>query len=174
MTREVTVEYEVLSNLLANIEGCTFATIDSETFPSPGLRCVTRGTRVILYTNKNGSGYAAKVRRHLVEAGKNASDFVLSDLPWGEKIPNTPFISHRGIYYLQTVILEPGQSNYFIGDRPVDASYAIRPRRTNQGLPPGSEVFVSTYRLESIIRVAAMGEVLTADRDTRSLLRIKT
>lgn len=168
------MEYDTLKTLLDQIEGCTFATIDSVTYPEKGLRKETKGTRVVLYTNKNGSGYEKKVKRHLIEAGKDPSDFVLQDLPWGEKIPNTPFIISRGEYYLQCIILEPGQSNYFIGNRPVDASYAIKPRRTNQGLAPGSEVIVSTYRLSSIVRIAAMGEVLTADAKTKSILRIKT
>jgi hypothetical protein len=158
------MELEALKLLLDKVDGSTYATIDSTTYPTPGVRKVTTGTRVILFTNKGGiSGYGEMVKRRLLEAGKDPRDFVLGDLPWGERIPDTPFIINRGVYYLQTVVLEPGQSIGYIGNREVDLNDFVPPRRTNQGLPKGDEVVVATYRVDHIDSIRLMGEILIAD-----------
>ena len=157
------MDYNALLTLLDKVNGATFATVDSTTFPRPGLRKVTTGARVILFTNKKVSGYGELVKRRLVEAGKDPRNFVLGDLPWGERVPNTPLISHRGYYYLQTIILEPGQSIGYIGDREVNLEDFVPHRRTNQGLSKEDEVLVATFRLDHIDRIALMGEVLVAN-----------
>jgi hypothetical protein len=154
------MELETLKLLLAQVDGSTFATIDSTTSPTPGVRKVTTGTRVILFTKENG--YEEMVRRRLTEAGKDPRDFVLSDLPWGERIPNSPFIVCRGRHYLQTVVLEPGKSTCYLGDAEVDCKDFVSSRRTNQGLSKDNEVHVATYRLDHIDRISLMGEVLVA------------
>jgi hypothetical protein len=149
--------------LLAGINGCTFASLDSVTFPKKGIRCVSIGTNVILFTNKTGeSGYGAMVKRRLEEAGKNPDNFVLGDLPWGERIEGTPLIYHagQGRHYLQTVILHPGASRYYIGEREVDASILGAKPSPNQGLPKGREVIVNTFALDSITRITLLGETI--------------
>jgi hypothetical protein len=87
---------------------------------------------------------------------------MLGDLPWGERIPNTPLIVCRGRYYLQTVVLEPGKSTCYLGDAEVDCKDFVSSRRTNQGLSKDNEVVVATYRLDHIDRISLMGEVLVA------------
>jgi hypothetical protein len=156
------MELETLKLLLDQINGCTFAVIDSTTKPVPGVIKVTVGTRVILFTNKETNGYEEMVRRRFIEAGKDPSDFVLGDLPWGERIPDTPLITCRGFYYLQTVVLEPGKSTCYVGNEEVDPEDFLPSRRTNQGLSKEDEVVVATYRLDHIDRIALMGEVLVA------------
>lgn len=155
-----------LQNLLDKVSGCTFATLDTVTEPSPGIRKETKGERIILFTNKHSSGYENMVRRRLEEAGKNPDSFVLGDLPWGVRLPNSPLIKNEatGRYYLQCIRLAEGQSRYFIGDREVSepSGLMLRKRRTNQGLPSGEEVEVSCYRLDRIERIALMGETLIA------------
>jgi hypothetical protein len=154
------MDIEALQLLLDKVNGCTFATIDSTTYPTPGLKKVTTGTRVLLFTNKKVSGYGELVKRRLIEAGKDPRNFVLNDLPWGERIPDTPLIGHRGNYYLQTIVLKPGQSVGYIGNREVNpADFVSRPR-TNQGLPKDDEIIVAAYRLDHIDRIALVGEVL--------------
>jgi hypothetical protein len=167
------MDYDTLKLLVDKINGCSFATIDSVTYPLAGVRCETTGERVIMFTNKRCSGYDNMVRRRLVEAGKNPDDFVLSDLPWGERIPETPFIAHRDKIYLQTIVLQGGVSRYYIGNREVSPEGLLPSSRTNQGLPKGDEVKVHTFKLESIVRIHLMNEVLTADAPSRSILRLK-
>jgi hypothetical protein len=158
------MELETLKLLLDRIDECEYATLDSTTYPIPGLRKVTTGTRVLLFTNKNGvSGYGEMVKRRLIEAGKDPRNFSLGDLPWGERIPNSPLIICRGNHYLQTIVLEPGQSVGYAGNREVNLEDFVTPRRTNQGLPKGDEVIVATYRLDHIDRIALMGEVLVGN-----------
>ena len=123
---------------------------------------MTTGTSVLLFTNEGGSDYERLVKRRLKEAGKDPRDFVLGDLPWGERIPNSPLIVHRGLHYLQTIVLEPGQSAGYTGNREVNLEDFILPRRTNQGLSKADEVVVATYRVDHIDRIAIMGEILIA------------
>lgn len=157
------MEYESLKLVIDKIEGADFALIDSTTYPRPSLRKVTVGTSVLLFTNEGGSDYERLVKRRLLEAGKDPRDFVLSDLPWGQRVPNSPFIYNHGMYYLQTIVLEPGLFTCYLGNREVDLNDFVPSRRTNQGLPRKDEVIVSTYRLDHIDRIALMGQVLVAD-----------
>jgi hypothetical protein len=153
-----TMKLEEIADLLDQIKGATFASLDSETMPKKGVRCVTVGVSVMLFTNKTGSAYDRMVRRRLVAAGKNPDDFVLSDLPWGTRVPESPLIEHNGNYYLQCVVLRPGDSEFFVGRHRVDPlAFGIRPQRTNQGLEEGKEVIVNTIALHSITRLTIMG-----------------
>lgn len=161
---------EEIEDLIEKIKGCTFASLDAETFPYPGIRKVTTGERVMLFTNKGGSAYEKLVKRRLVAAGKNPDNFVLSDLRWGERIPDTPLIYHRGKHYLQVIQLSPGVSAYYFTsgrEVPDPEKMGLLRRRSNQGLSREDEVIVQTYKLDNIIRITLMGE-------TRPVLTIKT
>jgi len=167
------MELAQLQELLSRIKGCTFASLDAETVPKPGIHKIVTGERVMLFTNKQTSGYENMVRRKLIQAGKNPDNFVLSELPWGERVPGTPLIYHEGRHYLQTILLAPGEANYFIGRHKVNPEdVGIKERRTNQGLPKGNEVLVSTYALDSITRIVLMGTELTGQAK-RKVLKIK-
>jgi hypothetical protein len=158
------MERFVLENLLDKINGCTFANIDATTEPSNGIRKETTGIRVILFTNKKSSGYENMVKRRLIEAGKNPDNFVSGDLPWGEQVPNSPLVEHKGKVYLKCVLLSEGQPRYFIGNREVSGNgLGLRGSWPNQGLPPSDAVKVACYNLEHIKKITLMGETLTAD-----------
>lgn len=159
------MKLEQIQELLGKISGCTFALIDTQTRPSVGIRKVVTGERVILFTNQKGSGYENMVRRRLEVFGRDPNIFVLSDLPWGERIPNSPLIHHNEKHYLQTICLSPGQSSYFIGkNTPIDGKTLPyeRANAPGQGLPPGKEVIVRTYALDNITRIVVMGEEVRA------------
>lgn len=148
------------------IKGCTFASLDTVTIPSPGFRMVTMGTQVILFTNKTGgSGYERMVKRRLEAAGKDPLTFSVGDLPWGERVPNTPLIVHKQKLYLQTVLLRPGDSGFFVGNFKVDPlDYPfLKPdvyEGFSQGLPIDNRVRVRTFKLESIESIHILGETL--------------
>lgn len=157
------MEFDAINDILHQIKGCTFASLDSTTQPKPGISCVTTGARVLLFTNKNFSGYDAMVKRRLVQAGKNPSDFVLSDLPWGERVPETPIIAHNNRFYLQTVLLNEGEKHYYLIDGSEIAesdleAFGVKERRTNQGLARGDEVVVNTYAFDHIDRIKLLGQ----------------
>lgn len=150
--------------LLSKIQGCTFANLDAMTEPSNGIQKVTTGVRIILFTNKKSSGYENMVKRRLEEAGKDPNGFVLGDLLWGTRLPDSPVIENKGKHYLQCILLSEGQSKYFIGGREVPQDgLMLRQRSNNQGLPTGSEVVVACYKLENITRIALMGETLVSE-----------
>lgn len=155
------MERSVLENLLSQVDGCCYATVDAETRPAEGIIKVTKGKRILLFANRDCSGYAELVHRRLLAAGKNPQNFELQDLPWGERVGNTPIILHKGKVYLQCVELSPGESKYYIAVsmKEVDPNdLSLRERRTNQGLGADS-VFVCTYDISHLTRVALEGTV---------------
>lgn len=168
------MERAVLENLLREINGCTFASIDTIKLVSPGITKETTGKRIILFTNKKSSGYENMVRRRLQEAGKDPREFVSGDLPWGTQVPNSPLVEHKGKVYLKCIDLTEGQAKYFmLGEEVEDPSGLIlRERRShpNQGLPLASQVNVSCYDLQNIVRIALMGETLVSKDN--AILRI--
>jgi hypothetical protein len=162
------MELEAIQHLIDKIDGCTFATLDAVTKPSAGVKKVTTGERVMLFTNKHGSGYEKMVHRRLRECGLNPKTFTVEDLLWGSRVPNTPLIEHHGKYYLQVVVLQQGETDTFIGNRLVPKEgtpWLLRDRSNegaNQGLPRDKRVIVRAYALKSITSITLMKETVTA------------
>lgn len=158
------MELQPIKMLLAKLPECALATMNTTTCPSPGVRKVTKGMQVLLFSKANGdSGYEALVKQRLAEAGKDPSDFSVGDLPWGERVGNSPLIYCRGVYYLQTIVLQPGQSVGYLGNSEVNLADFERPQRTNQGLPREDEVIVKAFKLSNIDSIAVMGEAVTSE-----------
>lgn len=161
------VPLNILEPLVGSIKGCTFASLDAVTVPTPGVIKMSSGVQVILFSSKE-SGYERMVRRRLIEAGKEPNNFVLSDLPWGEKVDGGPLIRHNGKMYLQGIVLNPGQARWFVGTlnnragwKEIDGSkLAVSKRKTpNQGLGSRS-VYVAAYNVENITNLRLLGETL--------------
>lgn len=160
--------------LLDNISGCTFAAMDTVTKPilkggksNPMQGRIEKratGHRIMLFSNKESNGYLNKVRRELEREGKNPDSFQLGPLPWGERVPNSPFIANKGKYYLQCIFLESGAVDYRLDGEPI-AKEAIqglneRSGAEHQGLESENEVIVRTFSLESIEALRAFNEEL--------------
>lgn len=164
----------LLENLLEEIDGCTFATMDAETEPARGILKRETGKRVILFTNKKSSGYENMVRRRLIEAGKDPDGFVSGDLKWGTPVPNSPLVEHEGKTYLKVIELAEGQSRYFLKRSMAEANPAdlgLRPSRPYQGGLPGDEkVICRAYNLEHITRITLMNETLVANTRTGTIV----
>ena len=148
-----------IQDLIAKIKGCTFASLDSVTYPSKGIRRECVKESVILFASP---GYEDMVNRRLASIGKTA-DFAVSSLPWGERLDNSPIIYHvkDGVprHYLQTILLKEGECHFYICDTEVDPAQLGLPRSgVNQGLPRENEVVVRTYRLDNITAIRLMGE----------------
>lgn len=160
--------------LLSRIEGCTFAAMDTGTTPvllggksnpmQGRIRKLALGHRVMLFSNKQSNGYLNKVRRELEREGKNPDSFKLSALPWGERVPDSPFIVHKGKHYLQCVFLASGSVHYLLDgfDIPKEAIQGLNERSgaEGQGLTAENEVIVRTFALESIISLRAFNKEL--------------
>jgi hypothetical protein len=162
------MKFGAVRDLLAGVDGCTFASIDAVTMPCKGVRRVVTGESVILFTNKGGSGYENMVKRRLEKSGKDPESFTVGDLPWGVRLKGTPFIAHKGKAYLQTILLSPGTVKYYMGTRELSPEAALglignKEQGANQGLKPSNRVIVNTYMVENITAIHAMGKELVAD-----------
>lgn len=173
------MDRHAIESILAPISGATFASLDTQTeVPLKGgksnplqgrvvKRCL--GNRVMLFTNKYASGYENKVKRHLEKAGLDPVSFNAGALPWGKRVPNSPFIEHEGKLYLQTVFLAAGDVEYFQRTDLVDMGFLPihkenitgLPTKTgseHQGLERDSQVIVRTYAIDSILAIRAFGQ----------------
>jgi hypothetical protein len=168
---------DVIESILAPINGATFATLDTQTEqplrggkanPHQGRivkRCL--GNRVMLFTNKKSSGYDNMVKRRLEQAGLDPDSFECGPLPWGQRVPNSPFIEHRGKRYLQVIFQEAGDVKYFY--RRQDGEYfpiekddiqglPLNSGSEHQGLEPSKQVICRTYALDSILAIRAFND----------------
>jgi hypothetical protein len=167
-----------------NVNGATFASLDTQTTVTllggkknwqQGRiykRCL--GNRVMLFSNKQVNGYEAQVKRRLEAAGLDPNSFVLSSLPWGERISGTPLITHKDKVYLQCVFMKPGNVRYFISDDNGDF-YTIAKEQIlgfndksgseHQGLERDSQVIVRTYAADSIRCIRAFSEIAECEDD---------
>lgn len=107
---------------LMTIKGATPATFIADTVVkmnktnNPYHEKVTKRQKSNVFINFD---YTKSVNRALAKEGKDA-DFVASARLWGEKIPNTPLVLHKGKYYLEARFLgnEP-EVEYFFENGPI-------------------------------------------------------
>lgn len=127
---------------------CVYAVLDAETSPSQGVTKVTKNESVLLFSGEGG--YEALVRQRLKDFGKDPDAFSIGDLPWGERVADSPLIVNRGKFYLQTITIHQGVSEYFIKgtDRKLSASLFEK---------KASIVPVKAYAIENIKRLVIEG-----------------
>lgn len=117
-----------LQNILANVNGNSFISIDSVTevklkggVKNPFQGRVTKrmkGASVMVFQNKKSNAYENMVQRRLVQEGKDPESFVLGERKWGTRIPETPFIEHKGGIYLEVIFLRPGKTELLVDGKP--------------------------------------------------------
>mgnify|MGYP000406757741 CR=1 FL=1 len=199
------MHYNEAKALLDKIHGATFAAMDTVTIPvlrggkaNPMQGKIAKhcnGHRVMLFTNKKSNAYLNKVVRHLQREQKvpatllnkpveemneqeKKACFSLGPLPWGERVPDSPFIQCKGRYYLQCVFLECGSIEYRAaedisfhnGDSFVhfrkgelmlkDDIQGLNERSGSEHQGLEKEVIVRTYALDSIVSLRAFHEEL--------------
>lgn len=104
------------------------------------------------------------VKRRLEKEGKNPDSFQLSPRKWGERVPNTPFITHtpKGQtvekVYLEVIFLKGGESKFYVDGK-------LTAREDIPGIAEGeaeqggleNKVIIRTFSLESIRSVRIDG-----------------
>jgi len=160
---DITFTRDSVTVMLAALAGNTFIGLTTETTPkltggkkNPQQGLVTKRTvsSVQIFTNQNTNGYQNKRL-------KADADFELKPRAWGERVPNTPFVTHKGKDYLEVIFNKVISVEYFHNGAPI-AKDAI------QGLPaskPASDtdgVIIRTYGLDSIRELRAFGNEFTA------------
>lgn len=152
------------STIFQNVNGSSFVGLDTVTgvMLSGGqkneqqgrIQKICTGLSVMVFQNKNSSGYENMVKRRLLAEGKNPDSFTLGNRKWGHRIPNTPFIENEGKYYLEVICLKPGEISYTIDGLPIDKSNinGMKVSNIDDNAQGGldNQVIIRTYSLDSI------------------------
>jgi hypothetical protein len=135
---------------------------------------LSEGNRVMLF--KSGIGFKNMVNKKLEKQNQETlttldlfelitggSTYEPGPRPWGQRIPNSPFVEHKGKQYLEVVFVEAGTSRYFIGDREIDKSEIAEmlPNKT-EGVQGGlrDKVIIRTFAIDSIVRIRKSGNTI--------------
>lgn len=166
------MKYDSLKEVLESVNGSTFAGIDTVTQvklkggkknPLQGkVSKITKGSTVMLFTNKKSNGYVNMIKRRLEKEGKDPESFILSPRVWGERVANTPFVEHNGKVYMECIFLKTGKTSYIVDGEEVE-------KENIEGLPEVNQnddsqggvenkVIIRTYAIESIEKLRVMGE----------------
>lgn len=166
------------AKIFDNVNGGSFVGIDTLTEvpllygkknPMQGrITKRTVGNQVMVFQNKKSSSYGDMVQRRLVAEGKDPASFELQPRTWGERIPETPFISHfkdsDTHFYLEVIFLSAGESVYLLDGKPIDKDEIVGLKPATAGEQGGldNKVFVRSFKLTSIekVRIDGMEYVL--------------
>lgn len=150
--------------VVSGVQGCDFAGMDTVTNvtlkggkknPMQGrVQKHMNGASVMLFSNTNGSAYAAKVERHLVAEGKDPASFTLSPRAWGTRMEGLPIVEHKGEKYLEVIFLKSGKVYYTLDGQPIDKAeiegLEDKPEGAQGGLSDDNKVIIRTFKVESI------------------------
>lgn len=160
---------------LANVSGASFISIDTLTTETltggkknPMQGRVTKktvGASVMVFQNKTTNAYENMVNRRLAAEGKDPSNFELGPRKWGERIKNTPFITHKGELYLEVIFLHKGDSTFFLDGNEIERSEIegidkSAPREDAQGGLENS-VIIRTFKADSIVALRVDKQEIT-------------
>lgn len=155
---------QAIMEALSNVNGASFISIDTETVETltggkknPQQGRVTKkvtGSSVMVFQNKTSNAYAAMVERRLIAEGKDPALFELGERTWGERIKNTPFITHKGELYLEVIFLRAGTRSYFldgveVAESEIEGLKSSEPKAESQGTLE-NKVIIRTYKVDSI------------------------
>ena len=113
----------------------------------------TKGGSVMFFGNSKSNGYANMKNRNLIKSG-DASEvkvFEPGKRPWGERIQNTPMITHKGMVYVELIYLHAPKTSYFLDGVPIA-------KTDIEGLKPskktgGDDVILRTMKLDTITKL---------------------
>ena len=164
------MQLATLEAALAELEGGTFVGIDTVTAvklkggkknPLQGrVTKRTMGATVMCFSNKNGSAYDAMVKRRLAKEGKNPDSFTLGERAWGQRIPGTAFVEHKGKHYLEVIFMQAGKTELLLDGQPVSSQLIDGLPETREGGQAGldDKVIIRTYAVDSITAIRANGK----------------
>lgn len=165
------MDYQTAQQIFGSLAGGTFVGIDTVTEvklkggkKNPHQGRVTKrmtGAQIMVFTNSETNAYDAMVRRRLAEEGRDPDSFQLGPRAWGTRIAGTPFVEHKGEYYLETIFMRPGAVEYQLDGAPIqkDQIEGLEEREAAPDSQAGLErkVVIRTFKLDSIVGLRAMG-----------------
>jgi hypothetical protein len=155
-----------LAEMLMNHKGSTAVTIVTRTEPemrktgNPFLGNVFKVSRV---NGMIGFNYANSVNNQLNREDKNA-DFIASPRKWGNRLPRTPIVEHKGNLYLEMKVEKSlGHRYEDASGIPLDDATMLqvssflpnRPKAQSQGTD--KEIILRDYKLASILSITYRG-----------------
>lgn len=122
--------YEELKKIINEVNGCTFAGLDTITSvtlfggkKNPMQGRVTKrnvGSNVMLFSNTDVNPYEMMVKRRLEAEGKDPAVFTVKPRTWGTRVENSPFIEHKGKYYLEVFFRSSGKNVYYLDGNEIE------------------------------------------------------
>ena len=164
---------------LSNFKGSQIIGIDTLTIakltggksnPMQGkVTKLTEGNVVMMFTS--GKGYYNMVNRRLkkqlndlsipmpseelFERISSDNKFTPGKRVWGVRIPDSPFIEHKGEKYLECIFLKPGTPKYFLDGTEISKDKVqglpIKDNGAQGGLK--DKVIIRTFKLKSILKI---------------------
>lgn len=146
---------QVNGNTIISIDTCSVPKLTGgKSNPMQGkVQKLNIGSNVMVFQNKTGSSYANKVRRHMEAEGINPDNFQLQPRVWGERIPNTPIIEHKGKYYLEVIFNKSGEVSYKLDGKAIKKEDIEGLKPSTSGEQGGQEkkVIIRSFSWDSII-----------------------
>lgn len=122
------------------------------------VRKINENSKILFFRNTDGSAYNNMVKRRLEKEGKDPESFVLSPRAWGSRIPGTPFIEHKGAFYLEAIFVSSGKTHFTLDGKVVDASeiegLSYKTESHQGGLSENNKVIIRSFKLESLVKVS--------------------
>ncbi len=151
---------------LKQLNGVAMASIDSVTEvkltggkKNPQKDRVTKVLKhgsIMFACNMNNNSYNDMVKRRLVKEGKDPESFRLGKRVWGERVPNTPFVLHKGQVYVEAIFMAaPKDISYLLDGKPIDKNQINGLPKKSEGKQGGldNKVSIRTYKLGSITKL---------------------
>jgi len=155
-----------LAKIMSAVNGSTFISMDTTTTPklSGGkknpmqgrIRKHNTGANIMVFQNKDSNAYANMVVRRLLKEGKSPR-FILGERKWGERLPNLPIVTHKGLEYLEVIFLSTGKTTYTLDGTPINKAMIEglveqEPNEKSQG-GLNDKVVIRTFKASSIDRL---------------------
>jgi len=119
---------------------------------------------VILLCNRESNGYENMVKRRLEKEGVAAENFTLGERKWGNRISGTPYVSHKGNLYLETIFLrKPTKIEYLLDGEVIDKKDIIGLPEKKEGEQGGliDKVIIRDYKAENVKAIRVNGKEYT-------------
>ena len=163
------MNYATAEKVFGEVNGGTFVGLDtltditlvggkSNAMQGRVTKLVT-GSNVQVFGNNKSNAYSNMVKRRLEKEGKDPADFTLSPRAWGQRIPGTCFVEHKGKHYVEVIFIKAGEVQYLLDGKPIAKEDVVGLKETARKGQSGLEdaVIINTYALDSIVEARANG-----------------
>ena len=168
------MDYSKAKSVISKVRGSAFAGIDTLTEvkltggkKNPMQGRVTKetvGSNVIVFNDISSNAYEQMVKRRMEKEGLDPENFEVKERKWGRRVGSSPFIEHKGNYYLETIFISSGKTSYFLDGEPIRESEIEglkkpTPSPESQG-GIKNKVIIRTYNLESIQQLRILKQIV--------------